>query len=102
MDRDFADQSLIPNGFPAFDRTVGGPRCPSPCQKASPSWSDGDLNAGFYLLFSSTSSVTLQSDDSATAANRPLLTVDFTLVPEPSGTALLGLAGLAFLLCRRR
>ena len=31
-------------------------------------WADGDLNAGFYLLFKSTNGVFPQSDDSATAA----------------------------------
>jgi hypothetical protein len=50
---------------------------------------------------SSTDSIQFDSSEAATVTARPLLTVDFTPVPEPGSLVLAGLAGAAALCVRR-
>jgi hypothetical protein len=62
-------------------------------------WSDGTPNFGIAVLPTG-GLLGFVSSDSASVNLRPLLTIDFTPVPEPSPLALLSVLGLA--LVRRR
>jgi len=66
------------------DQTVSDGSDPSTWNvtAAVQSWANGDLNAGFYLLFEDLNGIGLQSDDSANLENRPLLSVDFSGDPR--------------------
>lgn len=64
-------------------------------------WLGGDTNFGWVITNDSTDGVQFSSSESAVAGNRPMLTVDFTPVPEPGSLVLAGLAGAA-VLCMRR
>jgi hypothetical protein len=64
-------------------------------------WLGGDTNFGWVIINDSTDGVVFSSKDSTTAANRPMLTVDFTPIPEPGSLLLAGLAATAALCVRR-
>ncbi len=62
-------------------------------------WSDGTANRGLFVINPGNNQTRFNSDDSATAAARPRLTVDFTAaapeaIPEPASLTLLGLGAL--------
>jgi hypothetical protein len=64
-------------------------------------WLGGDTNFGWVITNDSTDGVQFSSSESAIPANRPILTIDFTPVPEPGSLVLAGLAGAAALCVRR-
>jgi hypothetical protein len=64
-------------------------------------WSAGAENHG-WAIFSNTSHSWFSGNGNSQAAARPMLTIEYQAVPEPSSTALLGLGGLALMLRRRR
>jgi hypothetical protein len=58
-------------------------------------WAAGAPNHGWALLPGGTNGWRWDTSDAAIAANRPMLNVDFRVVPEPgSAVALFGLAGM--------
>ena len=64
-------------------------------------WLGGDTNFGWVITNDSTDGVQFSSSEAATGANRPMLTVNFTPVPEPGSLLLTGLTGAAALCLRR-
>ncbi|HEY8153306.1 MAG TPA: DNRLRE domain-containing protein [Myxococcota bacterium] len=70
-------------------------------QASLQAWSSGATNFGWMFSDSSTDSIQFDSSEAATVTARPLLTVDFTPVPEPGSLVLAGLAGAAALCVRR-
>jgi hypothetical protein len=64
-------------------------------------WSSGASNFGWAILSDSTDGIQFDSSEGATVSLRPLLTVDYTPVPEPGSLVLAGLAGAAALCLRR-
>lgn len=64
-------------------------------------WSSGATNFGWVFTIDSADGVEFRSSDYGTVSARPMLTVDFTLVPEPGSLLLAGLAGTAALCVRR-
>jgi hypothetical protein len=65
-------------------------------------WAAGAPNYGWALLPGGTNGWRWDTSDAATIANRPMLNVDFRVVPEPSATVLVVLAGVLALGRRRR
>jgi len=70
-------------------------------QASLQAWSDGASNLGWALFNSDTDAIEFRSSEFGTVSSRPLLTVDFTPVPEPGSLLLAGLAGAAALCARR-
>ena len=70
-------------------------------QASLQAWSNGDSNLGWAIFNDDTDGIQFTSSEGATITARPLLTVDFTPVPEPGSLALAGLAGAAALCARR-
>jgi hypothetical protein len=64
-------------------------------------WASGASNEGWVILNDNTDGVVFRSSEYGTQAQRPLLTVTFTPVPEPGSLLLAGLAGAAALCVRR-
>ena len=64
-------------------------------------WSAGTDNFGWGIQGTSNDGHA-HSSEATTPGNRPLLTVDFTPIPEPGSAALLIVAGVGALLRRRR
>jgi hypothetical protein len=70
-------------------------------QAALQAWSGGASNFGWMISNDSGDGLEFESSEAATVSVRPLLTVDFTPVPEPNSLVLSGLAGAAALCLRR-
>lgn len=65
-------------------------------------WSAGGTNNGWAFIGNTNNGWDARTSEFATAGSRPLLTIEFTPVPEPTTTALLGLGGLALIFRRRK
>jgi hypothetical protein len=70
-------------------------------QSSLQSWSNGDTNFGWAIFNDNTDGIQFTTSEGATVTARPLLTVDFTPVPEPGSLVLAGLVGAAALCVRR-
>ncbi len=65
-------------------------------------WSAGGTNNGWAFIGTTNNGWDAYTSEFGTVGSRPLLTIDFTPVPEPTTTALLGLGGLALIFRRRK
>jgi hypothetical protein len=70
-------------------------------QAALQAWSGGAANQGWVITNTSSDGLEFSSSEAVTVGVRPMLSVDFTPVPEPSSLLLCGLAGAAALCLRR-
>jgi hypothetical protein len=64
-------------------------------------WSGGASNLGWVIVNDSTDGAEFRSSELLTVAERPLLSVEFTPIPEPGSLLLAGLVGAAALCARR-
>jgi hypothetical protein len=64
-------------------------------------WAAGGTNFGWVITNDSSDGLQLRSSEFGTQALRPILSVTFTPIPEPSSALLVGLAGAAALAVRR-